>query len=126
MFYLLLLSSLKNDDMKVCRILCFVLFLFLINSCNKCDLGEGTVYIKFENPPDYICIYTLDNKQTEIFRSTSTFGKEIEVSLNVGNYELRPFSNNDYIVYSSIGFQVQSKKRVTILYSKINDATILQ
>lgn len=103
-----------------------ILFLCCINiSCDKNDLSfEGSLNISFYNHPSdlKVLIYSMDNKETPIYEASPKENGLLTVSLNIGNYIIKPFASSKY--YQELGFQIMQNKSTSITYNEINEGLL--
>ena len=95
--------------------------MFSLSACSKDEFStDGELRVSFVNHPSdlRVFIYAMENSEIPIYELTSDHEGKIKMTINVGDYILKPHSAS--IFYSTIGFQVRQDKTTTVAFNDRN------
>lgn len=111
-----------------CFLIPLMLILLMNVSCSNDDevTLTGKLELYFHNsPPDLrVQIFTIENSQTPVYEFSAQGNRDIKLSLNMGNYKIRPYSLSSSNFYGSTGFQIVQGKTTSISYDERNGDTV--
>jgi uncharacterized secreted protein with C-terminal beta-propeller domain len=111
---------------SILKIILLSLLIPLMVGCSKDETSapEGTLKVTFSNPPNIkqyqleIEIYSLIDKTRTIVEEKVTDNREIEVTLNIGDYIIQPYTipTTSDIFFGGRAFQIRQGKTTKINY----------